>query len=172
MAHHRRPNNRRGRRPSREVAPDSPVLLVCSNGGHLAQLAALRPWWESRTRAWVTFRTPDAESYLATEDNVYWAHHPTTRHLPNLVRNTTLAGRVMREFDPDVVISTGAGVALPFFALAKLTGAVTAYIEVFDRVDTATLTGRLCRPFTDVMAVQWEEQLGLYREAHLVGQLL
>lgn len=154
------------------MAADSRVLLVSSNGGHLAQLAALKPWWESHERAWVTFRTPDAESYLATEDDVFWAHHPTTRNVPNLLRNTRLAFRVMREFEPDVVISTGAGVALPFFALARRTGAVTAYIEVFDRVDTATLTGRLCRPFTDVMAVQWQEQLGLYREAHLVGQLL
>lgn len=157
---------------ARRIDADARTLLVCSNGGHLAQLGALRSWWESRERAWVTFRTPDAESLLADEPSVHWAHHPTTRNVGNLLRNTVLARRVMREFRPDIVVSTGAGVALPFFVLARRMGVLTAYIEVYDRIDTATLTGRLCRPFTDVMAVQWEEQLGLYRDAHLVGQLL
>jgi UDP-N-acetylglucosamine:LPS N-acetylglucosamine transferase len=157
---------------NRRISPDARVLLVCANGGHLAQLAALRPWWADRDRAWVTFQTPDAEALLADEPTVHWAHHPTTRNIPNLMRNTVLARRVMREFRPDVVVSTGAGVALPFFTLARRMDALTVYIEVYDRIDTATLTGRLCRPFTDVMAVQWEEQLGLYRSAHLVGQLL
>jgi hypothetical protein len=48
----------------------------------------------------------------------------------------------------------------------------TVYVEVYDRVDTATMTGRLCRPFTDLMLVQWPEQLGLYRGARLIGPLL
>jgi UDP-N-acetylglucosamine:LPS N-acetylglucosamine transferase len=160
------------RRGTRRIPADARALLVCSNGGHLAQLAALRPWWETRERAWVTFQTPDAEALLADEPTVHWAHHPTTRNVPNLMRNAGLARRVMREFRPDVVVSTGAGVALPFFGLARRMGALTFYIEVYDRIDTPTLTGRLCRPFTDIMAVQWEEQLGLYRDAHLVGQLL
>ena len=31
------------------------VMLVCSSGGHLAQLHRLRPWWEQHDRMWVTF---------------------------------------------------------------------------------------------------------------------
>jgi hypothetical protein len=46
------------------------------------------------------------------------------------------------------------------------------YIEVFDRIDSATLTARLCRPFTTLMCVQWEEQRALYRDAVVIGQLL
>jgi len=56
--------------------------------------------------------------------------------------------------------------------LGRLLGLLTVYVEVYDRVDTATLTGRLCRPFTRLMLVQWPEQLGLYRDAELVGPLL
>ena len=37
---------------------------------------------------------------------------------------------------PAIVVSTGAGVAVPFFLVAKLRGAKTAYIEVFDRIDS------------------------------------
>lgn len=147
------------------------ILLVCSSGGHLAQLVALRPWWEEHERRWVTFDLPDATSVLDDEDAV-WAHHPTTRNLPNLARNWAQARRVVREFRPDVVVSTGAAVALPYFAVGRRHGARTIYIEVYDRVDSATLTARLCRPLTDLMLVQWPDQRALFPRAVTVGQLL
>lgn len=150
---------------------EAPLLMVCSSGGHLAQLLALEPWWASRATRWVTFRTVDAESLLAGAD-VIWAHHPTTRNVPNLVRNFVLAVRTLRRERPAAVLSTGAGVALPFFVLAKLLGVPTVYLEVYDRLDSATLTARLCRPFTDRMLVQWEEQLASYPGATLVGTVL
>src|ERR1700741_5326433 len=92
------------------------VLLVGSSGGHLTQLWALRPWWSSGSRTGVTFDTPDATSLLADEQTI-WAYHPTTRNVVNLVRNAWLAWSTLRRVRPDVVVSTGAGVALPFFVL-------------------------------------------------------
>lgn len=147
------------------------VLFVCSSGGHLAQLMALQPWWSGRQVSWVTFPTADATSLLAGQ-TTYWAYHPTTRNVWNLLRNTQLAARVIRRERPRVIVSTGAGVALPFFVLGRLARIPTVYIEVFDRIDTATLTARLCRPFTTQTLVQWEEQRDLYPQAELVGRLL
>jgi UDP-N-acetylglucosamine:LPS N-acetylglucosamine transferase len=147
------------------------VLLVGSSGGHLTQLWALRPWWREHRRTWVTFETPDATSLLRDEQAI-WAFSPTTRNLPNLLRNASLAWRTLRTARPDIVVSTGAGVALPFFMFARLMRIPTAYIEVYDRIDSATLTGRLCRPFTTLMCVQWEEQRGLYRDTVVIGELL
>lgn len=147
------------------------VLLVCSSGGHLAQLLALRPWYQHRPRSWVTFDTPDAVSLLADED-VVWAHHPTTRSVKNLLRNAWLALRVLRGRRFDVVVTTGAGVAVPFVVLARLRRIPTVYIEVYDRIDTPTLTARLCRPFVSRMLVQWDDQRRLYPEATVVGPLL
>ena len=43
---------------------------------------------------------------------------------------------------------------------------------MFDRIDSATMTGRLCRPFADRMLVQWDEQASLYRDALVVGPVL
>lgn len=147
------------------------LLLVGSSGGHLAQLTALGPWSGRHDRHWVCFDTPDAVSILASEQ-VTWAYHPTTRNVPNLLRNLLLAVRVMRRERPDVVLSTGAGVALPFFVLARVLRVPTVYLEVYDRLDSATLTGRLCRPFATRMLVQWDEQSGLYRDAEVVGCVL
>lgn len=154
----------------RPVGPQK-VLLVGSSGGHLTQLLALEPWWRDRERIWVTFGTDDARSLLSQE-RVVWAYHPTTRNLVNLVRNLALAVRVLSGERPDVVVSTGAGVALPFFLIARLRRVQTVYVEVYDRLDSATLTGRLCRPFTTLFCVQWEEQLRFYPEAKVIGNLL
>lgn len=151
--------------------PGHRVLLVCSTGGHLAQLLLLRPWWSGHDRAWVTFDRADARSHLAAE-RTWWAHHPTTRNLPNALRNLALARRVLRTERPDVVVSNGAGVAVPFLLLARLRGIPTVYVEVFDRVDSPTLSGRLCRPFTDLFCVQWPEQQAHYPGSVVIGPLL
>ena len=147
------------------------ILLVCSSGGHLAQLHRLRPWWERHDRRWITFATADATSLLADEETV-WAAHPTTRNIPNALRNLRLAWRVLRTSRPDVVVSDGAGVAVPFFAVAKLLGISTVFLEVVDRIETRTLTGRLLYPIADLICVQWPEQMRLYPRAVEVGALL
>jgi beta-1,4-N-acetylglucosaminyltransferase len=144
------------------------ILLVCSSGGHLSQLMCLEDWWAGHERAWVTFDTVDAVSKLAGE-RVTYAHHPTTRNVPNLLRNTVVAWRTMREFRPDVVVSTGAAVAVPFFWMRRLFGVRSVFLEVFDRIDSRTLTGRLCLPFSDLFLVQWPEQQKLYRSSVLLG---
>lgn len=148
------------------------LLLVSSSGGHLAQLMCLRGWWEKHDRHWVTFDTEDAVAKLEGED-VTWAHHPTTRNLPNLLRNTVQARAVLNRFGPDLVVTTGAAVAVPYFWLEHTHRhhARTVYLEVYDRIETPTLTGRLCRPVTDLFLVQWPEQQQLYRSSVLVGEL-
>ena len=150
---------------------DPPLLFVASSGGHLAQLLALEPWYQERARHWVSFDTPDAVSLLRGE-SVTWAHHPTTRNARNLLRNLFLAARLVRRRRAGALITTGAGVAVPFVLMAWLLRIPTVYIEVYDRIDTPTLTGRLCRPFTDRMLVQWDEQARLYRGAEVVGVVL
>jgi beta-1,4-N-acetylglucosaminyltransferase len=147
------------------------LLLVCSSGGHLLLLHQLRPWWEKHDRSWVTFDKTDARSLLEGE-RLDLAHHPTQRNLPNLVRNLRLAWRVLRRERPDVLVSTGAGVAFPFFVLAKPLGIKTVYVEAYERMDRASLTGRMCYPICDLMVLQWEEQRRFYPRGELVGALL
>jgi UDP-N-acetylglucosamine:LPS N-acetylglucosamine transferase len=156
---------------SDDTVTGPPLLLVASSGGHLAQLIALEPWYRERARHWVTFDTPDAVSLLRGE-SVTWAHHPTTRNLRNLARNLLLALRLVRRRRAGALLTTGAGVALPFVIIAWVLRIPTVYIEVFDRIDTPTLTARLCRPLLTVMLVQWEEQRRFYPEATVVGQLI
>lgn len=165
------PGPLRGARGNGQASPKLAVMLVSSAGGHLLQLYRLKPWWEQHDRTWVTFRMPDSLSLLADEQ-VAWAHHPTTRNIPNLVRNLLLAWRLVRTRRPDVVVSSGAGVAFPFFLAAKVFRAKTIYIEVYDRIDLPTLTGRLCYPLSNLFLLQWEQQRRFYPKGQVIGRLL
>jgi UDP-N-acetylglucosamine:LPS N-acetylglucosamine transferase len=147
------------------------VMLVCSTGGHLAQLHRLRGWWSQHERLWVTFDKEHARSLLAGE-LVTWAHHPTTRNIPNFARNLRLATKVVRRYRPELVVSDGAGVAVPFFLVAKALRIPTVYIEVVDRVDSPTLTGRMCYPLADLFLLQWQEQRRFYPRGIVVGRLV
>lgn len=147
------------------------VGLVGSSGGHLAHLLLLRAWWEHHDRFWVTFDMPDSHELLQSE-RVDWAHYPTTRNLPNLLRNFRLAWRVLRRERPDVLVSTGAAVAFPFFLIGRLMGTKTVFIEVYDRIDNASLTSRLCGPLSNSFLVQWEDQLVFNPKAELIGRLM
>lgn len=147
------------------------VLLAGSAGGHLAQLYTLKPWWEQQQRIWITFNTPDAISRLEKE-KVIWARHSPDRNFLDVFRSLYLAHKVLRDSKPDCVISAGASLGTMFLFLAKLRGIKTVYIEVFDRIEMASLSGKICYRFVDKFLVQWEEQLKLYPKAEVIGPLL
>lgn len=132
------------------------VALVGSSGGHLTHLYLLKKFWENEDRFWVTFDKTDAKSILK-EERFYPCYYPTNRNVKNTIKNTILAFKILRKEKPDLIISSGAAVAVPFFWLGKLFGAKTVYIEIFDRIDKPTLTGKLVYPVTDKFIVQWEE---------------
>ncbi|AKP03253.1 PssD/Cps14F family polysaccharide biosynthesis glycosyltransferase [Companilactobacillus pabuli] len=144
------------------------VCLVGSSGGHLTHLYLLKKFWINEDRFWVTFDKKDANSLLKGEKK-YNCYYPTNRNIKNLVKNTFLAFKVLKKEKPDLIISSGAAVAVPFFYVGKLFGAKTVYIEVFDRMDKPTLTGKLVYPITDLFVVQWEEMKKVYPKAINLG---
>lgn len=144
------------------------VCLVGSSGGHLAHLYLLKPYWNDKERVWVTFNKMDANSLLK-EEKVYHCYYPTNRNIWNLLRNTWLAIKVLWKERPDMIISSGAAVAISFFYIGKIIGAKTVYVEVFDRIDAPTITGKVVYPVTDLFFVQWEEMKKIYPKAIDIG---
>lgn len=146
------------------------VCLVGSSGGHLTHLYMLKPFWQNKECFWVTFDKEDAKSLLKDE-KMYPCFYPTNRSLKALFINTKLAWNVLRKEKPDLIISSGAAVAVPFFYLGKLFGAKTIYIEVFDRIDKPTMTGKMVYPVADKFVVEWEEMKKVYPKAVNLGSI-
>ena len=161
-----------GKRPS---SNRSDLLLVCSAGGHLLQLVALREVWAERSRVWVTFDKSDARSLLVGERVVH-AAGPTNRSfglvaVANHLRNVFLAWRLVREVRPRVLLTTGAGLAVPFAWLARTHGARVVFVESFSRVEGPSLGLRLVVPVADRVYVQWPQLAARMRRARYAGNV-
>ncbi|MGC6174977.1 PssD/Cps14F family polysaccharide biosynthesis glycosyltransferase [Lacrimispora sp. 38-1] len=146
------------------------ICLVGSSGGHLTHLYMLKSFWQDKERFWVTFNKDDAKSLLKDE-KIISCYYPTNRSLKALLINTRLAWKTIRKEKPDIIISSGAAVAVPFFYIGKLFGARLIYIEVYDRIDKSTMTGKMVYPITDKFIVQWEEMKKIYKKAINLGSI-
>lgn len=102
---------------------------------------------------------------------MYPCYYPTNRSLKALIKNTIIAWNVLHKERPDLIISSGAAVAVPFFYLGKIMGAKLIYIEVFDRIDKPTMTGKMVYPIVDKFIVQWDEQKKVYPKAVNLGSI-
>ena len=152
------------------VRKDPKICLVSSSGGHLTHMYMLKPFWQDKERFWVTFDKEDARSLLKGE-TMYPCYYPSNRSIKALIINTFRAFKVLRKERPDLIISSGAACAVPFFYVGKLYGAKLIYIEVFDRIDSSTHTGKLVYPITDRFIVEWEEMKKVYPKAINLGSI-
>lgn len=147
------------------------ICLVCSSGGHFLQLYSLRPFWERENHFWVSFAKEDTQSLLKDEKK-YWAYQPTNRNIPNLIRNIRLAFQIIKKERPTLVISTGAGVAVPFICAAKFFGIKTIYVESLTRIRGLSLSGKMLYGIVDHLFVQWPEMALKYKKARYEGQVI
>ncbi len=117
-------------------------------------MLALEPAWRDLEVTWATLPSPDVEHLLANADVVY-GKGPTNRSLRKLLSNLVLAWRVIGRRRPDVILSTGAGLAVPFFLVGRLRGTRLVYVESLTRTAGLSLSGRLVAPLAHELFVQW-----------------
>jgi UDP-N-acetylglucosamine transferase subunit ALG13 len=72
---------------------------------------------------------------------------------------------------PDIIMTTGAGVALPMCYIAKLFRKRIIFIESFCRVKKPSLFGRLIYPIANLTIVQWAPLLEYCKEAKYGGPI-
>lgn len=146
------------------------ISIISSSGGHLYKTHLLKQWWGKYQHFWVTKDDSLSRSLLKKEKK-YFAHFPENRNLPNAIRNLCLAFKILLKEKPDLVFSMGAGVAPPFFLVAKILKIKTIYMENFIFIDHATLSGKICYPLADNFIVQRKKLLNKYPRAKYLGPI-
>ena len=130
----------------------------------------LKPFWENKEHFWAAFDQEGTRSLIG-KDKLYPMYYPSNRSIKALVINTFRAIKILSKEKPDLIISSGAAPAVPFFYLAKLFHAKTIYIEVFDRINMDTISGKMCYKVADIFIVQWEEMKKIYPNAICLGSI-
>jgi hypothetical protein len=130
------------------------LLLAADPGGHLAELAALRPAWESLTRAWAV---PGGDSTLRKQgERVYELVGPTQRSPAAAARNFVRALRILAAEQPRHVLAGGAAGSVPVVWAAWLLAIPSIFVENSGRVGVS-VSRRLVMPFVECCYVQWPE---------------
>lgn len=147
--------DRTGKRDDRDGAGTE--LLVASAGGHLAQLLQLRGRLGVSTQRslWVTYNGRQGRE-LATRERVIFGHGPSTRNAGAAVRNYRLAKGLFDTLKVTRVVSTGAGIAVPFLVEAARRRIKADYVESATCTDGPSLSGHILERIPGVScAAQW-----------------
>lgn len=145
------------------------ICLICSVGGHFKQMLKLASAWEGHNCFYVLFYKPVIDSFMKRE-KVYLVSSPERNpfmFLINIIQSLIVFIRTR----PDVVISTGAGVAIAMCYIAKIFGKKVIYIEDWCIVDNPSLTGRIIYPISDLFIIQREHLKKFYPKSVFGGEL-
>jgi UDP-N-acetylglucosamine:LPS N-acetylglucosamine transferase len=143
--------------------------IACSTGGHLLQLLQLERVYSKYNHFFLTFKRPMSKS-LSNQEKVFFVKDPGKNPI-NLLINVLQSLSIFIQQQPDVVISTGAGVAVPICYIAKFFGKKVIFIESFSRIHHPSLSGTFVYPIADLFIVQWKQLLKFYKGAKYGGSI-
>jgi beta-1,4-N-acetylglucosaminyltransferase len=147
------------------------IGIISSKGGHLFQINQLRPFWKKHERFWVTDQGLDTDYFLKNE-RIYFGFFPDSRNIINAVKNLFLAINILRKEKPNILLSSGAGITVPFFIIGKIFHKTKLiFIEPYDFIQYPSLTGKIVYHFVDLFLVQHNFQKRWYPKAEYWGQL-
>lgn len=147
------------------------IGIITSKGGHLTAIRQLNQLFDKYPHFWVTFKGEDTKEYLKNEVK-YYAYFPESRNIVNAIKNFFIAIKLLVHEKPNILISTGAGIAVPFFIVGKILNAKLIFIETFDYVKYPSLTGKILYNMVDLFLVQHLVQKKWYPKAKYWGSLL
>jgi len=157
----KRSKNRKKIKAKRKKLKNPKLCLVCSAGGHLTETLHLKKFYSRHPHFFITFKRMDT-SELTEDEKVHFVADPG-RNPINFLKCAIQTFNVLLKEKPDIIISTGAGVAVPACYLAKLFfDSKIIFIESFCRVEEPSLSGKFIYPISDLFLVQWPEMLKKY----------
>lgn len=146
------------------------ICLVASAGGHLKEITFLEKFYKKYPRFFITFKRENSLS-LSNKEKVYFVEDPG-RNLVRFLKNAFQSFKIILKERPDIVISTGAGVAIAVCYFGKLIGSDIIFIESFCRTQKPSLTGKIIYPISDIFFVQWKRLKFYFPKAVYGGSLI
>jgi beta-1,4-N-acetylglucosaminyltransferase len=135
------------------------ICLICSHGGHFTETLQILEAFAGHEVFFATYHSP-REAQVAAIARAYFTENIGTS-VWRMLGATLWAVQILRREQPDVVVSLGAEIAVPFLYLAKLLRIKTLFVESWCRVENLSLTGKLVYPIADAFWVQWPQLLSI-----------
>lgn len=144
------------------------ILLVCTSGGHFSTMRNLEPFWSCHERVWASNLKADTE-ILNKSEKVYWLPYQAPRDLIAILLNIPKTIKILQTEKPDLVMSTGASIAINFAIIARLMGKKFIYVESITRHKNLSISGLIVYVLCNEFYVQWPALSRKYRKAIFKG---
>ncbi len=153
------------------------VVFVCTKGGHLSEMLALKDLFENYNSILVTDQDESTKSLKLNIPVKYIACFMGERLnkvkvLTRFIKSFFQSFLICFKHRPDVIVTTGSNTAVPMCCIGKLWRAKVVFIESGARVYTRSRSGRIISKFADKIVVQWPEMLKFYPNAEYWGPIL
>lgn len=148
------------------------ICCVASSGGHWVELTALRDVYLKYNYFFVTESGAQADETDCKK--VYQVAKISRKDSFFLIKFFWMwikALNVIIKERPNVILSTGALISVPYCFLGKFFGGKIVYIESFARTEKPSLTGRIVYPIADLFIVQWKSLCKFYPKAVYGGKV-
>ena len=144
------------------------ICLVCSAGGHLRQIIQLEPVIKEHSYFFIINNSTPLKKEILDRTYFISRSHKDWKFFLNLVE----AFKILRKERPDIIITTGAGCAVPVTIIGKIFfKCPVIYIESFAAIHRPTLTGRIMYWIADRFLYQWEYLKQFYPKATFSGAI-
>lgn len=136
------------------------IVAISSGGGHLSELMKAIPSRVLEKTIFLTFKNGHTVKSLSDKKHFFVLdpHTNLLKYLYNFLQSFLL----YLYLRPKIVISTGAGIAIPFMLIAFIFKSKLIYIETGARVNTASKTGKFLYKFSDLFIIQNENQKSVF----------
>jgi hypothetical protein len=146
------------------------IVLVTSSGGVFLDLLALEPWWKNHDVFWVAVRAADTESQLR-HWNVQWEREIRIRRPMGLAPALLRASRRLLLLRPDLIVSAGTGVAVPYFVAARMLDIPSIWVSTLNLISTPGYAAKVCSRLASAVVVQRRSMLSAHPRAVVIGEL-
>ncbi len=133
------------------------VCIVSSHGGHLTELWQISEAFEGCEIFYITY---DAASTRSLPKKYLFKNIGMNPLL--MLKSLPKIAWILLKERPELLVSTGAEIAIPVFYIGKLLGCKSVFIESWTRVTMPTRTGKIVYPVANRFFVQWPQMLDKY----------
>jgi len=146
------------------------VLLVASAGGHWLELCRISPALKGFDCQFVS----TAAGLVAPVGTRRVLQLPdgSRETIVNLIASAWQFWRILRAFQPDIVITTGAAPGAVALVVAGCAGVQVVWVESMTSADELSLSGRCVRRIADLCIVQWPQLAERDASLHYFGKIV
>lgn len=150
------------------------IILICSDGGHLAQILELNEMFLHYNYLIVTEESP-ATIPLKEKYNIRYlkgrskGKKRNLSFLFSLLINAFLSLKILIQHFPKAIITTGSHTAIPMCLLGKLSGVKIIWILSYARINSRAFSADIIYPIADKFIIQWPGVQKFYKKAVYLG---